>query len=367
MLFILTLESIRQKVYHKVIKGGKNKKIMPKNGKDFDWKIKKIVEYIRTMNFPNAKTIAERLRNEEGISISEVTVYRDIQTLRRDYDAPIEVDMKRYGSGYYLTDRNFWSNKINLTTGELLGLGIIQNLIDTYRNTTLGRELKSIIAKMKDFIPDGKKYNPEKISEYIKVITDPMAKIDSSVFPSIINCLQERRAITFLYHKISSDRKDDQVQKYRINPYKILFTQTGDWYLMGAKTDRPSEIRTFSFARMSNIEETKERYMIPSDFRLTKYMDPQMGVWSGSGMFRVVLLFDKSIGQFVLERTWHHTQHLEQLEDGSVKLTFTTSQLHDPKRIVMTYGSLVKVLEPPELIEDVRDELKKALAMYKGR
>lgn len=328
--------------------------------KDRMWKLKKIVEFIRDTEYPNAKKLAEMFRNREGIEISEISIYRHIQYLRNVEHAPIEVDMNRVGSGYYLTDRDFWSDKLKLTSGELLGLGLMQSIMKVYKNTPLEKEMNSIFDKMKEFMPDGNRYDKSKIAQYIRVINDPMAVIDTAIFTQIINSVQDHKSIRFDYTKNGAMES----QKYTINPYRILFCQNGDWYLMGCKTSDRTAIRTFAFSRMTNIETTGEIFTIPVDFRLESHIDPEMGIWKSDSFYRVKMVFDRQLAQHAEERKWHHTQRITRLEDGKVLVELTTTQLKDITRIILGYGSLVKVLEPPELVEDIRNELLKMKDVY---
>ena len=56
--------------------------------------------------------------------------------------------------------------------------------------------------------------------------------------------------------------------------------------------------------------------------------------------------------------------HVTQNSDGTVQVELTTSQLNDITRIVLGYGSLVTVLEPPELVENIKAEIAKMAATY---
>lgn len=109
--------------------------------------------------------------------------------------------MNKYGSGYYLEDPDFWSDKVNLNTGELVGLGLLQSLMKVYKNTPVEKDLSSLFGKIKNYLPDGARYDESKIAQYIRVINDPMAVIDTSIFTSLIESVQEHRAISFNYMK----------------------------------------------------------------------------------------------------------------------------------------------------------------------
>lgn len=50
--------------------------------KDKLWKLKKIVEYIRVLDHPNAKQLKERFRIDENVKLSEVTITDTSITLK---------------------------------------------------------------------------------------------------------------------------------------------------------------------------------------------------------------------------------------------------------------------------------------------
>jgi predicted DNA-binding transcriptional regulator YafY len=70
------------------------------------------------------------------------------------------------------------------------------------------------------------------------------------------------------------------------------------------------------------------------------------------------------IGTYAFERQWHKTQKVEQREDGSVYVKFTTTQMPEVLRWVLGQGHTVKALNPPELIGMVKDEAEKVRMMY---
>ncbi|MDY2825988.1 MAG: WYL domain-containing protein [Treponema sp.] len=76
-------------------------------------------------------------------------------------------------------------------------------------------------------------------------------------------------------------------------------------------------------------------------------------------------MFDKEIATYATNRIWHSDQTLEKREDGSVYLKFKTTQKKELLRFILGQGHTVKVLEPQELIEEVKEELKRTEKMYK--
>jgi predicted DNA-binding transcriptional regulator YafY len=69
------------------------------------------------------------------------------------------------------------------------------------------------------------------------------------------------------------------------------------------------------------------------------------------------LQFSSEIGTFAAEHIWHEGQTVEQNEDGSVIVSFETTQLPEVKRLVLGQGRTVKILEPKELVDEIKEEL----------
>ena len=89
----------------------------------------------------------------------------------------------------------------------------------------------------------------------------------------------------------------------------------------------------------------KESFEIPAGFSADKYFDKEIGVWlSTRKKLNVELLISAEIGTFALEHCWTANQKIEQREDGSVWVSFETTQLQEIKRWVLGQGKTVKVL-----------------------
>jgi predicted DNA-binding transcriptional regulator YafY len=121
----------------------------------------------------------------------------------------------------------------------------------------------------------------------------------------------------------------------------------------------------FSFSRVRNVELTKKHFDIPKDFKSDEFFDKEMGVFaSARTAYTVELLIADEIGTYALERQWHDTQKVEQREDGSVYVKFTTTQMPEVLRWVLGQGHTVKALNPPELIEMIKSEVQKVENVY---
>ncbi len=108
----------------------------------------------------------------------------------------------------------------------------------------------------------------------------------------------------------------------------------------------------------------RDEFTPDPDYETKVHIDPNFGIWNNEAPDqKIELLFDRSINTYILERTWHKNQECHQNEDGSVYLSFESNQMQEILHWVLHFGSSVQILNPPELKERYKDELKKMLAV----
>ena len=78
----------------------------------------------------------------------------------------------------------------------------------------------------------------------------------------------------------------------------------------------------------------------------------------------VKIWFSADQARYIKERKWSKTQKIEDQEDGSIILTMSTSGWGDVKRWVFGFGSDAKILEPKELKDIIRNDLKSLQEVY---
>ena len=322
-----------------------------RNNKVQRYRLLQIDEEIRSGKFPNATSLSKK------IEVSSRTIQRDIEYMRDMYNAPIEFDA--YKNGYYYTEENFYIKSVPLSEGELFSVALFDQLLEQYRNTPLENDLRSVFKKIEMSLPNKITLDSSFLQNQITFIPDQMGTINSENFSKIFSSLKNRHVLDFEYRPL---QKTTWMTR-RINPLHAV-CQKGNWYVMGFCHDK-KDIRVFNFSRMQNVTESKEEFDIPEDFNPDKYFDKEIGIWlSATKKYTVELLISAEIGTFALERSWNKNQKIEQREDGSVWVSFETTQLPEVKRWVLGQGKTVKVLGPDELIAQVKEEVAAVLGMY---
>lgn len=322
-----------------------------RNNKVQRYRLLQIDEEIRSGKFPNATSLSKK------IEVSSRPIQRDIEYMRDMYNAPIEFDA--YKNGYYYTEENFYIKSVPLSEGELFSVALFDQLLEQYRNTPLENDLRSVFKKIEMSLPNKITLDSSFLQNQITFILDQMGTINPENFSKVFSALKNRHVLDFEYRPL---QKTTWMTR-RINPLHAV-CQKGNWYVMGFCHDK-KDIRVFNFSRMQNVTESKEEFDIPEDFNPDKYFDKEIGIWlSATKKYTVELLISAEIGTFALERSWNKNQKIEQREDGSVWVSFETTQLPEVKRWVLGQGKTVKVLGPDELIAQVKEEVAVVLGMY---
>ena len=315
-------------------------------------RINQIDDIIRRGNCPSASQIAKELR------VSLRTINRDLDVIRDYYYAPLEYDQTR--RGWYYKDPNFFIKYIQIEEGELFSLALFDTLLMQYKNTPLEGKLSSVFEKIRKSLPSEVSIDSRFLDERLTYIPDALAPIKEEVFDNVFAGLKKKVTISFEYKPL---QKTTYMER-KIDPYHII-CQRGNWYVIGF-CHLKNEVRIFSFSRIQNIQLTKEHFEIPKDFNAKDYVDKTMGVWlSAKTKYKVKLLFISEIGTFAAEHIWHDGQTVEQNEDGSVVVSFETTQLPEVKRLVLGQGRTVQVLEPKELVEQIQEEIDAIKKIYK--
>lgn len=310
----------------------------------------KLEKAIQTMNYPGVKDLMKKLE------VSRRTILRDIQNLQNDFNAPIEYD--RFHKGYYYTDETFFVRNVLVTEGEVMALTGILPLLERYDNTPLKDTITKVYDTISQMLPNQVQVQTSLLND-VEFISDPLPNIDPDNFKNIFDAIKLHKTISFGYRSLSQTTHSP----HSLDPYKI-YCQKGDWYAVGF-CHKYKKFSTYNLSRMKNIILLDE-FMPDPKYEKKIRIDPYFGIWSSSDpKMKIELLFDKSINTYILERNWHKNQKCRQNDDGSVYLSFESNQLQETLYWVLHFGSAVEILNPPELKEKYKDELKKMLKKSK--
>jgi proteasome accessory factor B len=305
---------------------------------------------LKAREFPNCRKIANELE------VSSKTIQRDIDFMRDRLALPIEYDPLRFGFHYTEAVTSFPS--IEVSEGEIAALFVAQKALAQYQGTPFERPLRSAFRKITDGLKDRLSFSWSDMEKVISFHSAGATVADLELFETVSQAVINSVELEFTYRKLKGSRYEER----RVRPYHIACLEN-QWYLFGEDLRR-KQLRTFALPRMRNVRATTTRFRRPADFSISKVLSGSFGVFAGGKKHRIRLKFDAFAARLVGERTWHGSQRIRPAADGSMTLLLELGGLEEIERWILSWGSHVRVLEPRELAERVRDEGRAIVASY---
>lgn len=124
-------------------------------------------------------------------------------------------------------------------------------------------------------------------------------------------------------------------------------------------------MRTFALDRMSSAEMLSAAASDVAAEELIEAFGAGYGLFSGPVQGEARLRFQSERARWVADERWHGRQTSRRLPDGLLELTVPYSEVDELLGEILRYGPDVEVVEPPELVELVRERLKRAAEQYR--
>jgi len=319
-------------------------------------RILRIAEEIRAGNYPNARTLSEKLE------FSQRTILRDIDYLRDTHNAPIEYDHTK--QGYYYTDSTFFIRSVLLSREELETITEFDQVMKKAPNRldSLPVKLRKIIDKLLIVLPEDKtnslpfKPTSDDIPHFLFRPNRSYGDTDLK-----IRMAMEKKEVVEIEYWTSDNKK---YKKQEIEPL-CIFEQKDCLYVLAYKRDKHDKPGIYSYAKINSVKKMGKYFKIPDGFKASDYIKKEADVFPADNKsYNFEFIFPKEIASEVLETNYYHNQHIKLCEDGTVYLSFKCTLLRDVYNWVLGEGHNVKVLNPPELVDMMKREVKKLGQYY---
>lgn len=310
-------------------------------------------EAIRSGKYPNCLSFAM------DYEVAQKTVQRDIEFLRDTLNAPIEFNRQK--NGFYYKDATWFLPSIVLSEGELIALLMASRATEQYQGTPVAREIKRVFEKISELLPEKISIPPEYLFTRFTFTSPPAKPVDEKVWIALIRGLLNQKTVQIKYQAFESPA----AKEYPMDPYHVANLR-GEWYVFG-HSHLSDKLTPFAMARIKTATVTADSFSIPASFDPKKLFDATFGRFTllpGEKAYTVRLRFDKEVASWVLDREWHPKQKVTRLANGDIELTFPAAGLMEVQHWVLAWGRYVKVLEPVELRQMVRDEIKGMAGIY---
>lgn len=207
------------------------------------------------------------------------------------------------------------------------------------------KELDELIAKIKALTPQ---------KNLQSLDTDVSAIMESEGFAvrqySGVNIepkiLEELRTSMLAFKKIQFNYPiKGEIKTITLNPYGLVIADK--YYLVGYN-EYVGDLRQYRVDKISNLTILDEYFEKDEKFSLTEYSNNSFGVYQEKPI-DIVLEFDKSVANDVLNYHFHPTQKIKQLKNENVQVEFTSGGTYAICQELFKWGCSVKIQKPVEL------------------
>ncbi len=287
-------------------------------------------------------------------SYARETIRKDISELRK-LGAPIP---KRCPDRrYYYTDASWALVKNPLTPGDLLLLHRATHLLRQFPGIAFAERLKKLVEQL------DKRYQMDWPRKTPRIFFQPSPDIKGLTvyLDRIYSHIEKEESILLHYQPF----KYPTPKWLQLSPY-FLQEYNFRWYLI-ARHHQTDAIQLFAIDRTRGVKKGKSDFRPPPpDFEPASYFKEVVGVSiPRDGKVREVKLrVHKELAPYLQTKFLHPSQQRELKKDGSMLISIQVIPNYELKRDILGWGDKVKVLEPPELAEEIAEAHRKAAALY---
>ena len=305
--------------------------------------------------FPSKEFIIEQIADKTGKEISASMFDKDIKGMKEMYSAPIAFD--RNNKGYYYTQDDFSIKEFPLTNEEIEALDFSTALLGLLKGTGMLAHYETAINKVIEGYRLSKAIGkPE--SEILQV-EEPLQSKDARWLEIVLKAILEKEVLSVTYRPFGKEAKVHEVSPYLLKEYR------NRWYLIG-HSNVHTKVVVLALDRVENIKKSSSKFISDESFSANDFFKYSIGITQTQDLQpqEVVLSFTPVQAQFVLSQPWHQSQEviLESAEEIRIKLkVYLTNEL---TMLILSYGPEVKVIEPTELRDRIRELLNKSIQIY---
>ena len=295
-----------------------------------------------------------RPRLAERFEVNKTTIQRDIDLLRE-----MGIIIVPRGKHGYEMISDFFLPTLNFTFEEALSLVTAANAYREKEGKHAIEVLNQAIHKITTNLPKQTKQALNQITPKIEVSHQQVSPIDDTeqYKELLYQAIREKTSVKMTYNSFSSQRET----RHRLAPYAVLFRKRA-WYVIG-RSETFQQVLTFRINRISSLKIAHAGYTIPEDFSVQKYLAKSWDVMLGPDT-HVVILFAPRIAPLIREVNWHSTQHLQELDNGSLRYEATVSGWQEIGWWVLGYGHEAEVIKPKPLRNWVAQTARKMVEVY---
>ena len=288
---------------------------------------KQLVEILKKSPFESMENIIKYISTNRENKICERTFHRIKATLRDDYG--IIIKHSRTNNGFYLDEEKSMNIDSFLSHIEILATAEqISNNLNANNNSLSFIEFENKAA--------------------IETIPN---------FKTILDTIQQNVPISFKHYSFYHLKEGE----YTLKPY-FLKQYQNRWYVIG---ETEKGYRTFGIDRIENITIGTEKFKAKTEEAKEKFSHVIGLNYVDHKIEKIQLSFHISQKPYIVSLPLHHSQkEIKTNNETTFDIELRIHPNFEFRQQVLKYGSLVRVVEPKWLAEEIKEELRKGFEGY---
>jgi len=296
---------------------------------------------------------AADLAGRLGVSVR--TLHRYFEMLD-EMGVPVYSERGPYG-GFSLA-RGYKLPPLVFTPEEAVAVSLGAGLVHEMWGQLYHEAAQGALAKLENVLPDEQRQ--EIAWARRALVATGMNRADIEMLaPSLEKlrrAVRENRRVRISYHSGASP----QSEKRDLDPYALVH-RSGWWYVVGYCHLRLA-LRTFRVDRIAGLTLSDESFAFPTEFDIRAYLAQE---WQNIPQFKVQMRFAPEFAHLA-QYGRGYWEVLAEQPDGSIVVTFNTPEVYAAVSNALAYGPAVRVLEPPEVRQMVKEWAQTTADLYSG-
>lgn len=321
-------------------------------------------------NHPKGLSMIEIARK---LHVTDRSVRRYLRELEREVDLERSPDPDGFGGVVVRIPTRDLPRRVKLHRTQIYGLLMARRVFRMLDGTTFEAVLREAVDQLLSHVQRaprrGAEIDPDTRLEdrFLYLPSAPMKPLTtdaSEVVDTMLDACAQLRVCRISYRK--SD-KSDTGEPLTVHPYAVVIYK--DMIYVVCHVLERNGIRTLRMDRILDADaDPLQHFKLPDDFSVDRYFEGQFGVHHGETPTRVVIDFTGWGADFVRARSFPGEgggeATCEPLPGGGCRLTMVVFSTLELQSWVLSFGNTARVIEPPELAEQVANELRSAAAHY---
>ena len=289
-----------------------------------------------------------------GAGVTQRNIYRDLEALQI-----AGFPVYNHHGRWFVTDTFRHRGGVPLRLSEVLALRCARSALEALAETPLYDGFGDLITKLDTLLtPEMQAFARQLDRLFVgDSFGRPEYESNSTEYEVLRAAVTRGHSIQLRYRAQSGEITDRLV-----DPYHFWFHR-GVLYLVG-RCHLRKQVRMFSMARVVELSPTEHPFDPDPAFDFDAFRRARFRTWAEGPPVTVRIRVAAAAAAYVEERRWHPSQQLTRLPGGAVELQMETSGITELTTWVLSFGPRARVLEPPELVQQVKQALGGALEQY---